>query len=334
MRARSDALDAVRGLAISAVVACHHFDVGIGRHGVDLFFVLSGFLIGGILIDNRDAKNYFTTFYARRAARILPLYWLYLAFVALTSGLIVPLAHFLIFAQTFDWVAQGAQQGAAAITWSLAVEEQFYMLLPPLIWVVRPLDLPKVLLACALAAPFLRVGLALVTGEILASTALLPGHLDTLCGGALLAWLTRQTHLGRKRFVPVWLAAAIGVAGLTGIAAVEDVSQDGLLMWSVGGSLMAAVFVGVVLAAALASGPTLPIWLRPLSLAGIGAYAIYISSDALSRYLNDRWLTVVATALFASVSWLLIERPCLRWARRTWRYEWGNDSASDKGSVG
>ncbi len=71
---RSGALDAIRGLAITLVVAQHWFKIPFGWTGVDLFFILSGYLLGGILLDNRSSAGYFSTFYMRRAFRILPLY--------------------------------------------------------------------------------------------------------------------------------------------------------------------------------------------------------------------------------------------------------------------
>jgi peptidoglycan/LPS O-acetylase OafA/YrhL len=78
MSDRSEPLDALRGLAISLVIARHYFGFRYGMFGVDLFFVLSGFLIGGILLDSREQPGYFSSFYGRRAFRILPLYWLLL----------------------------------------------------------------------------------------------------------------------------------------------------------------------------------------------------------------------------------------------------------------
>ena len=90
-------LDGIRGLAILFVIAFHaravytysseiplpFFKVlDLGWSGVDLFFVLSGFLITGILLDTRDSPSYFRTFYARRALRILPLYFVYVLCVA------------------------------------------------------------------------------------------------------------------------------------------------------------------------------------------------------------------------------------------------------------
>src|SRR5579863_7722584 len=86
-RSRLPELDGIRGMAIIIVLLNHAFSVperhiawlertfAMGWSGVDLFFVLSGFLIGGILIDAKGSPNYFKTFYARRAFRILPLYY-------------------------------------------------------------------------------------------------------------------------------------------------------------------------------------------------------------------------------------------------------------------
>src|ERR671910_1052032 len=106
------ALDGLRGIAI-ILVLLHHFtfyrptagiDARIGDvvfffwTGVDLFFVLSGFLITGILLDTRDSKRYFTTFYARRTLRIFPLYYLvlFLAFVVLPK---FPVVHAVLIGQ-------------------------------------------------------------------------------------------------------------------------------------------------------------------------------------------------------------------------------------------
>ncbi len=91
------ALDGVRGLAILLVLAAHGSNAALpgraglpsswhhwlqqGSYGVDLFFVLSGYLITGILLDTRDGAGYFRTFYWRRALRIFPAYYMYLAFV-------------------------------------------------------------------------------------------------------------------------------------------------------------------------------------------------------------------------------------------------------------
>ena len=117
--------------------------------GVDLFFVLSGFLIGGILLDARESPRYFQTFYIRRAYRIFPLYGVmtflflmrHLPFRLLpghfgdVSPLTIPWWSYVTLTQNF-WMAQQGWYGAVAmaVTWSLAVEEQFYLTIPLLVW--------------------------------------------------------------------------------------------------------------------------------------------------------------------------------------------------------
>src|ERR1700676_1165017 len=169
-------LDGLRGIAILLVLVWHFTGMLcdpsqglvqyiawriaiIGQTGVDLFFVLSGFLIIGILIDNRESPNYFTTFYIRRALRILPPYLILLAgfwlCVSEAGGRLpyyfdrqLPLWSLLTFTQ--NWVMASLNtMGAMSIggTWSLAIEEQFYLFAPALILLLPLRWLPKVLVA-------------------------------------------------------------------------------------------------------------------------------------------------------------------------------------------
>jgi peptidoglycan/LPS O-acetylase OafA/YrhL len=330
--ARSDALDVVRGLAIAMVIACHIFGAAWGIIGVDLFFVLSGFLICGSLIDNRDASNYFAIFYMRRAFRILPLYWIFLAYIATTSGLLLPGWIFLVFGQTFAWVHQGALTGHASITWSLAIEEHFYLLAPALIRFTPPAMLPKVLLGLALSTPLWRFGLALPLGDVYAAAPLLMGHFDALCGGALIAWALRQTNRGAARFEPFYAAVATSIAGLLAIMWSEGTDLNGMWMWIIGRSFIVTIFVGVVLIAAT-SGHRLPYIFRPLALAGMGSYAIYLWHGPVAFTVQSRALTLIGTALVAWVSWRLVERPCQRWAHQRWRYTSAGHLALQRASL-
>lgn len=178
---RSQALDAVRGIAILLVLIWHYLprrsvitpewlltSTSMFWSGVDLFFVLSGFLIGGILLQNANSKNYFSTFYIRRAVRILPLYVLILlvlimviywapAFIAQSSKAHLPLWSYLTFTQNFLYAAkQRFNDPWIDVTWSLAVEEQFYIFLSLLVWKLDKRKLSIVTITLILLAPVLR----------------------------------------------------------------------------------------------------------------------------------------------------------------------------------
>lgn len=168
-------LDALRGIAVLAVMLYHAADfvphlhlepfVRFGYMGVDLFFVLSGFLITGILVASRDKSGYFTNFYARRALRIWPLYY---ALLLLTFGvlpLVRPGLTGLVFQQSHPWQSYllfvqnlfGDVQRAfytIRVTWSLAIEEQFYLVWPVIVWLaprrmLKPLALTGLFLSIA-----------------------------------------------------------------------------------------------------------------------------------------------------------------------------------------
>jgi len=141
--------------------------------GVDLFFVLSGFLIGGILLDHRDSPNYFKTFYLRRAYRILPLYFLvvtlcWIVFQLSNRGW-TPFGRIDLFPGTLPWwsfftftqnlvvaVVGGSSRGGLGVTWSLAIEEQFYLTLPFVIRRVSRKNLGYILVAVICVVPILR----------------------------------------------------------------------------------------------------------------------------------------------------------------------------------
>jgi len=159
------ALDGLRGLAILLVLARHTanelqpgrgLDVAVKRvlqvgwSGVDLFFVLSGFLITGILLDARGGRHYFRNFYMRRSLRIFPVYYgsLFVTFAVLPFFVATPLFAVLQRNQLWYWTylvnvlspltgGTGTPYNTAHL-WSLAVEEQFYLLWPAVVWVSGP----------------------------------------------------------------------------------------------------------------------------------------------------------------------------------------------------
>lgn len=218
--ARLPALDGVRGLAIALVLARHVIGwplesaaqltgwkfflwraTQLGGLGVDLFFVLSGFLITRILLENRSSPRLFPAFYVRRCCRILPLYFsLLVAVFALQPFVHSDVLWKKLFESQHSWLSyatftQNIYMGLAgttggialAVTWSLAVEEQFYLGLP---WVVR--FLPTRHLPWLFAAGIPWALLVRIHWNDERSRVWLPSHADSLLLGCLLAWICLQ----------------------------------------------------------------------------------------------------------------------------------------------
>ncbi len=217
-------LDGLRGVAIILVIIWHYFGaiakgepgsvlailqraVGLTWSGVDLFFVLSGFLIGRILMENVDSGSYFRTFYLRRICRIFPLYFglIFLFGIAVFLGLKnhpefswlylnpMPVWSYATFTQNFI-MAYHQSLGAnwLAVTWSLAVEEQFYLLLPLLIRFVSRERILYILIGCIFAAPICRVLSRGFPAEVL-----LVSRGDSLLIGVLAAYIIRNGNVVR-----------------------------------------------------------------------------------------------------------------------------------------
>ena len=173
---------------------------GLGSLGVQLFFVLSGFLITGILLDKVADPNYYKSFYIRRALRILPAYMLTLVALRVFKG--VPwnyiLACVLFIANMSRLV--GASSFEYGVLWSLAVEEQFYLIWP---WVVRRYSrktLFKIMVAILIASPLLRAALAVLHQDTYFKSW---DNVDFLLYGAVVALAVRQGFLHSGNIRPV-----------------------------------------------------------------------------------------------------------------------------------
>jgi peptidoglycan/LPS O-acetylase OafA/YrhL len=274
-------LDGLRGMAIAMVLAWHYgvnlvvptngwllfLKQGLTMlsTGVDLFFVLSGFLLGGILLDHWDAPNYYRTFYVRRAWRILPLYYtIVLLFVlgahsgwetrfpalAWVFSDPLPLASYETFTQNLVMAKLG-RFGAygLAVTWSLAIEEQFYLLLPLLLrWVPRT-DLVRTLAGLVLLAVGLRLFCldAFPQGPFIAFLQM-PCRADSLFLGVMAACLWRNP------FIKEWLTqrrrhvAALTLLLLAGAVAWGFLSRrtGWYVLTSVGFTWLAVLYVSLV----------------------------------------------------------------------------------------
>lgn len=373
--ARIPELDGLRGTAILLVILCHyvgnaeHAPLGFWPHrilaaftagwsGVDLFFVLSGFLIGGILLDARNSPRYFRTFYIRRVFRILPIYYLWTLLFAVI--LLVALTFFpdrlgltahdlfrvpiqLFFLQNifigmpkFTWMW-------FVVTWSLAIEEQYYLLVPPLIRFLSPRKFAASLVATIALAPLLRFALFRywAPGTYLCSF-LMPCRADALAWGMLLALLWREQRFRDLVEKNVRLLQIALLILLVGVAV--------LLWWlsrplnavtvTIGFSWLAAFYSALLLTVVSQTGGWLAGCMRWRWLAWLGgiSYCVYLLHDALHFFayrvilhsepqIYDAQgaavsgLSLLATLALATLSWRYFEKPLML---RGHSYGYGN----------
>jgi peptidoglycan/LPS O-acetylase OafA/YrhL len=354
LRRHIPVLDGIRGLAIVLVLFHHCTDMsnnGLaddaatlllhwGGFGVDLFFVLSGFLITGILADTRGHRGYFRSFYARRVLRIFPLYYAVVIFsfiilpnigpvLAATPG--VPdstaatieskldrfgtvgedewfywlyLSNFLA-AKVNEW-----RHGILDVSWSLAIEEQFYLLWPLLVWLVGQARMKVVCLALLVVSPAFRAWLLLrgtdpfFGGEttIIDVYVLTPGRLEGLALGSLLALHLRgggddlaphrrlRALVGPAKIVaPVCLG--LSVLGEATRHLADHPVHSHTLFTAYAGYTLVAIGFAAVLVLALAAEPG-SFWFRfwtsrPLRSFGKYSYAIYLTHMPVRAVIRD-----------------------------------------------
>ena len=237
IRGHLPVLDGIRGLAIVLVVFNHIGTVlqppwdhaadelffklsGSAWLGVDLFFVLSGFLITGILVDSRGAPHFFRNFYVRRSLRIFPLYFAFLAIVFLlvpTLGGAVADAPeraaqgwYWAYASNVLFAIWDRIPMATGHLWSLAVEEQFYLVWPFVVVAVAPRRLLRACLALIALVFVGRLVLVAMGTSWVQMYVLTPTRLDSLATGATIALLVRRPG-GMDRLAA--LAPKLAVAG-------------------------------------------------------------------------------------------------------------------------
>ncbi len=214
-------LDSIRGAAILLVLMFHGFGsyvwtpmlgpfwgslaagvIGSGRFGVNVFFVLSGFLITTLLFKARERPDFYKDFYIRRVLRILPVYLLVLAIVW-SCGIISTrfLIAALLFLANFSMLF-GAPLRQFGALWSLAVEEHFYLIWPTCVRHLRERTLVGILAAVIIGEPILRL-LAIHLLNHIDIHYKTPFVLDYIAYGALLSIIVRQgrVHAGNAKYV-------------------------------------------------------------------------------------------------------------------------------------
>jgi peptidoglycan/LPS O-acetylase OafA/YrhL len=219
------ALDGTRGVAILLVLLCHYGCFPPGWTGVQIFFVLSGYLITSILLPERQLRlpEYLKRFYYRRALRIAPLLYLYVAMlVALHFSLkVLPsLGHespfLLSYTTNFAAVYSNSYQGASVgHLWSLSVEEQFYLVWPLLIHLFNKRSFQALCVTLTFISLGARLAVAALPALVnnrpfLAANVLTPFQMDAFAIGALLATISLPTL---KAWLPVaWILPLVSIA--------------------------------------------------------------------------------------------------------------------------
>jgi len=333
-------LDAVRGLAVLLVLVHNtdqypshplHLISDNGWMGVDLFFVLSGFLITGILLDTKQSEGYFKNFYARRCLRIWPLYYFVLLFMFVIVPFVRPSeAHavfearsspwwaFPVFLQNFLVPIPAMATGPLGVTWSLAVEEQFYLVWPLVVRFCTEAQLRKVAIAVICLSPVLRFYLSSHQVNIYSNTFC---RLDGLMAGALLAIVIRSASFSPAEFLTrAWIIFLVTVPlALT----VETAFHARWIVFS----LTALASVSFVYLALFSPQRWLQsvLTIRFMVYTGTISYGIYllekIPLDAARTFHLDKHrflvlsIMTVGTFALAAMSWNLLEKPILRLKR-------------------
>ncbi len=353
------ALDGIRALAVALVLADHGGIPGVsgGFLGVDVFFVLSGFLITSLLLDEftRSGRIRLTDFWIRRARRLLPALIVMVLAVVVMRELFSPestaslrdeavasffwMANWAFVAQRADYFSQGAPPSPLQHTWSLGVEEQYYLLWPVLLIAVAAVFWARLRLAVFVMAVVGVVASAAVAIVYTTDTSLNRIYFGTdtraqalLVGAAAAALLVRdwsvlndggsliRTRWGHivARILPVVGLAVLGAAAHYATGSAREF-RSGLLI------VVALAAVLVVASVAMEQeGPVARVlaW-RPLVALGAISYGVYLWHWPIFLALNGErtgwsgWplfaVRCAATVAVAALSWWLLEQPIRRW---------------------
>jgi peptidoglycan/LPS O-acetylase OafA/YrhL len=363
-------LDGIRGLAILLVLVWHYVagtvqgvipgsaqwyvlaTLRLTWSGVDLFFVLSGFLIGGILYDAKDSKSYYRTFYSRRIYRIFPLYFIWIALFMTglhyvkpnSAGALraifnrdLPVWSYPLFLQNFSMVSRTTFGPAwMAVTWSLAVEEQFYLLLPLLVRNLSYRAITILAVASILGAPVVRLVLWFAGNIYMGPYTLLPCRADALGFGVLVALACRNKEVWewivsrRKHLYLAFLLLGCGVVFLL---------KYQRHLYTIGLTWIAAFYASLLLLTVVNPGRVEINCFRSQTLVKLGtiAYAVYLFHQGVNYLLHfaifgktpsiSNWsslfvtlLSLITAIMLAALSWPLLEKPLIRHSHAAYRY--------------
>ena len=329
-------LHSLRALAILAVMYTHYlpekywiFGIYWGGLGVRCFFVLSGFLITSILLRESSAapsfKPLYLTFISRRAFRLYPI-----LLITLVAGAALGIEAVretflwdLTYLTNFYVIKINDWPGAVAHLWSLAVEEQFYLVWPFVIFFVPRHLLPTVLFSLIAVSPIFRLAWSSAGLGDFGAWVMPPACFDALAMGALLALFKAERRLigvvGLVGFC-LWLAVTFSPIGRLWFVANAEIALTAVSM----------IFVWVIARAAVGFAGLAGRILRSRVLQYVGtiSYGMYVLHGFVPYYVDLvgvnhvlRWsqstmLAFATTFLMASVSWHILEQPMMRWGRR------------------
>ncbi|WP_165185566.1 acyltransferase family protein [Caulobacter soli] len=346
------ALDGLRGLMTAFVVISHYFAelpggvnaLMFGWVGVDMFFVLSGYLVGRLILEKSRHANFFSVFYIRRTLRIIPAY---VVTIVIVSGLMAvcdpawsgardafPLWAYLSFSQPFFMISSGSI-GAhwLAPTWTLALEEHFYLLAPLVIVLAPRRLLPWLLAGTAAMAVLVRLTIHLLyPHNPMAALVLLPSRADLLCLGMLAAVAMTSWKVDWPRFdFALRLTPILALVAILGLKAVDSVVTDALM------PLAMAVGCASFLLALVRDAPEARRFKSPvLRFLGDNGYCIYLTHIPVLGLMHGlilgqrpaletpaQWgVSLAALPVCVLVGWgmtKLIEEPLTRYGR-SWRW--------------
>ena len=357
-------LDGVRGMAVLVVIIHNSAWIAgpseqllmkltnamtaAGWAGVSLFFTLSGFLITGILLDSKGGARFFRFFYLRRTLRIFPLYYAFIASTFLIGPLLAWSPQWVEAVRKYQWTywiyqsnwpqAFGHSVPGSTHLWSLAVEEQFYLVWPLVVWLLTRRGLIGLCSVMVLGTPLIRLGMRYVGLPQEAVYLFTIARWDALAVGALVVALLRDD---RGRVILARWQGSVSAAALLALAILIAVQHgfhsDDLPIQVIGQSLVAILSASLI-AYAVQNATASPTWLQAslswpaLRTFGKYSYAMYVFHfpihQSLSPLLTDSvrgadtpmrlvrlvaYIVLVITLSFlaAKVSWRLIEKPFL-----------------------
>ncbi len=336
---RVPCLDGLRALSIALVMFSHGAETAgsplplrvqalasYGGRGVNVFFVISGFLITLLLLreEGRTGCVSLRAFYARRAFRILPAYFAYLGFVLLLTqsgaAQLRPIYWAAAMTYTMNFLPHFGFGWLVGHTWSLSVEEHFYLLWPPALVLLGRQRARSLLLVIFATAPVVRYSIWAMHRDWFDIDFATPARMDTIAAGCLLAYLVTgplglrwMPRLERQATI-VFLASVLVVVASAGL-----LSRSGKYAITLMGTVESAAIAAGLLA--VISGPRSAVGrlfeTRPMIMLGVLSYSLYLWQQPFLHKRGEFWIcrwpqNLVLAAAAAIASHLLIERPFLR----------------------